>query len=569
MRAGQFRPAIDLLRKLVQAQPKNAQAINLLGRAHTSVGELAQGEHHFDRAVALAPHVAALWNDLGSCRIGLNKPADAARALEHAVKLDPNLAVAWAGLSSALAMLRRYDESVEAGHRCIQTGPQLPYGYQNTAMSLIESGRCEEAAQVATLGHQRLPAFYPTLSTLLQATHYISHDPAQLHALHRRFGELYRGVPLPPAITPLIPDRPLRIGILSADLRQHSVAHFAEPIITHRDRSQFALHLYYSGHTEPDAVSQRLRTAADHWTPVTTLDDATLDRRIRSDAIDILIELNGHTAGNRLTALLSKPAPLIITAIGYPNTTGIPAIDLRLVDPITDPPGSESLLTERPLRLDPCFLCYTPPSFAPPVSPLPDGPPTFVSFNALAKISTTTCELWAAVLRAAPDARLLVKCATGLSEPAVANRLRQRLVNAGVDATRLELLPATGGLDAHLATYARASVALDTFPYHGTTTTCEALWMGIPTVTLQGQSHVSRVGPSLLRAAGLPNLIAESPTHYAQIAATLIADRAALSKLRSELRARLATSPLCDAPAYATKFWTNIREAWRTRCTRA
>lgn len=566
MRAGQARPAIDVLRKLLVAQPRLAPAVNTLARAHVMLNEQAQALHHFERATQLAPHVAAFWSDYGSCLIGVGKPEAAVAALRRAVELDGGIANAWAGLSTALAMLKRYDESIDAGLRCIQAAPNIPHGYQNTAMSMIESGRSEEALRVAHQGHHHVPEFHPTLSTILQATHYVEHEPANLVAWHRRFGQLYRGVPLPPAVTPLDPERMLRVGVMSSDFRTHSVAHFAEPLIAGRDRARVALALYSTGRFTPDAVTERFRSMADGFVDVSGMDDAALDRQIRADGIDVLIELNGHTANNRVTALLSKPAPIIISAIGYPNTTGIPAVDLRLVDSITDPPGTESLLTERPLRIDPCFLCYRPREDAPPVSPLPDGPPVFASFNAMAKISKTTCELWSRTLAAAPGSRLLIKCATGLDQPAVAKRLLDRLVAAGIAADRVELVAARESLVHHLRLYSRGWIGLDPSPYNGTTTTCEALWMGVPVVTLEGASHVSRVSSSLLRAAGLGECVARTPEQYAAIAAGLAADRGRLESLRASLRSRVAASALCDASTYGVKFWEAVRQAWRSHC---
>jgi predicted O-linked N-acetylglucosamine transferase (SPINDLY family) len=314
-------------------------------------------------------------------------------------------------------------------------------------------------------------------------------------------------------------------------------------------------------------MEARFRGHFSQWIEAAIMDDAALDRAIRDARIDILIELSGHTAGGRLTALSRKPAPLIVTTIGYPNSSGHPAVDLRIVDSTTDPSGSETLATERLLRLDPCFLCYRPPADASePVLPAADAPITFGSFNLSTKVSQETLRLWASVLRAVPGARLLVK-SKSLGGDAARRHFLERLAARGIATDRVEIVGYTKGVAEHLALYGRVHVALDTTPYNGTTTTCEALWMGVPVVTLCGDRHASRVGASLLGAAGLGDLVARNADEFAEIAVRLATDRPRLADLRCTLRARLRSSPLTDAESYSARFHALLREAWRARCT--
>jgi len=244
-----------------------------------------------------------------------------------------------------------------------------------------------------------------------------------------------------------------------------------------------------------------------------------------------------------------------VTAIGYPDTTGVPAIDLRLVDSITDPPGSEGLCTENPLRLDPCFLCYTPPDEAPePAMPPAEAPITFGSFNNIAKVVPSTVALWSRALRAVPGSRLLLK-SIGLDDPSIRALALERFGREGIDPSRIDLRDA--GLDrgSHLALYGQVHVALDPTPYNGTTTTCEALWMGVPVVTLRGVRHASRVSSSLLSACGCGDWIAADPESFARIAAELAFDRGSLKGIRDTLRSSMRASALLDAPAYAKRLF--------------
>jgi predicted O-linked N-acetylglucosamine transferase (SPINDLY family) len=260
---------------------------------------------------------------------------------------------------------------------------------------------------------------------------------------------------------------------------------------------------------------------------------------------------------------------VIVSAIGYPNTTGHPCVDWRIVDSITDPAGDDAYCTERLARIDPCFLCYSPFADAPPPAMPAQGTPfTFGSFNLAAKVREQTVELWSAALARVPGSRLLLK-SKSISDPALLGRLMARLQAGGIDASRVDVAPYTKTNAEHLALYSRVHVALDCTPYNGTTTTCEALWMGVPVVCIAGDRHAARVGASLLHAAGCGEFLARTPAEFAQIAAGLAQDQGRLAALRSSLRARLAASPLMDQPAYAARFHAALRECWREHCRTA
>jgi predicted O-linked N-acetylglucosamine transferase (SPINDLY family) len=348
----------------------------------------------------------------------------------------------------------------------------------------------------------------------------------------------------------------LRVGYVSPDLYQHSVAFFLEPILAHHDRSRFEP-IVYSDTARPDAVTARLRARAAAWHEVRGLSDDQLARRIAASEIDVLIDLAGHTAGNRMGVFARRPAPVQVSYLGYPNTTGLAAIDYRITDATADPPGdADALHTEKLLRLPRCAWCYQPSPLAPPVAPSPamkNGFVTFGCFNALPKMNDPLLQLWAKLIASVPNARLVLK-SPGLKSEAAAAHVRDVLESAGLAADRFDLLPPVHPYAAHLASYETIDIALDTYPYNGTTTTCDALWMGVPVLTRAGRTHVSRVSASLLAAAGLPDWVTPTDDDYLARATRAAADIDALTALRSRLRDRMAASPLCDGQAMARAF---------------
>jgi predicted SAM-dependent methyltransferase len=342
------------------------------------------------------------------------------------------------------------------------------------------------------------------------------------------------------------------------------VAHFIEPVLAAHDRSKF--HVFcYSNVSYPDEVTERFRSLCEEWRDVAALTDSQVAERMRFDGIDVLIDLAGHTGGGRPYLLARKPAPVQVTWLGYPNTTGLAAVDYRLTDAWADPPGeSDRFHTEKLVRLPAGFLCYQPPADSPEVAPPPaakSGGVTFGSFNFLAKAMPAMVPLWARLLQALPEAKLLLK-SYGLSAQSARTALHAQFAEQGIGADRLIVLEPEASASAHLARYGEVDIALDCFPYNGTTTTCEALWMGVPVITLAGQSHVARVGSSILARAGLADLVAQSPQQYLDKAIALARDSARRSELRKSLRSRLRASPLLDAAAFTRGLESAYRDMW-------
>jgi predicted O-linked N-acetylglucosamine transferase (SPINDLY family) len=349
----------------------------------------------------------------------------------------------------------------------------------------------------------------------------------------------------------------LRIGYVSADFCQHAVAFFLEPVLAAHDPTAVETFCYV-GNRHADAVTARLRAATHHWRDISRMDDEAAAACIRADHIDVLVDLSGHTADHRLGVFARRPAPCQVTWLGYPATTGLTAMDFRVTDDACLPPGVEDRLhgSERLLRLPNVFCCYRPPADAPTVGPLPclDGTPiTFISCNALAKLSPATIALWSAVLSAVPDSRLRLH-APGGEDVSAQTWFHEKFAAHGIAAGRVVLSGEPLPVRAHLARYHAADLALDSTPYAGTTTTCEALLMGVPVITLAGESHVSRVGVSLLRAVGLTECVAQSTEEFVRMAVRLAADRKALATLRAGLRERLLSGPLGQTTAF-TRNW--------------
>jgi predicted O-linked N-acetylglucosamine transferase (SPINDLY family) len=456
-----------------------------------------------------------------------------------------------AGSGELRAALAQYRRALEADPACLTA--QLGIGNVMVDLWMLDD---------AVAAYERALALAPQSSTirsvLLFHRHYATTvNAAALYAEHRRAGDALQAKAAP--LTAPVPGAPagrrLRIGYVSPNFSRHSVGYFIEPVIRHHDRTQFEIFCYYC-HEKADDVTARFRTLADGWREVAAIDGAELAAVIRADGIDMLVDLAGHTKANKLAAFAHKPAPLQITWLGYPDTTGLPAMDLRLTDAVADPaPQADAFNSERLVRLDGGFLCYQPPADSPPVGKQvnPASSVVFCSFNNIAKLNPPMVQLWSQILAALPGARLLLK-ASSLNFAETADRVLESFENCGVGAGRVELHGWVAGRGQHLRMYAGVDIALDTFPYNGTTTSCEALWMGVPVVTRAGEVHMARVGASLLHAAGLDDLVARDARQYVAIAVALANDEARRRELRVGLRARLETSPLLDHAGFTRRL---------------
>jgi protein O-GlcNAc transferase len=502
--AGRAAEAERALRTSVSRQ-RTPEAFHALGLALRAQARLPEALEAWTQVVALEPDSAEAHDRLGAL-VADTEGFDAALPhFRHAVRLDPNLATAWCNLGLACAQTEQLHEALPALERALAIDPQLHKARLGCGLVYQKANRIDLAVEAYSRVVQDQPENHEAQSARLLCLNYLDTlTPEALAEEHRAFGRRLE-TPAPPPAPPrtVVGGRRLRLAIHSPDLRAHSVAYFLEPLLTHLDRTQFELVLYHD-HVVTDATSARLKAQASLWRNFASWPNATVEACVRKDAPDVLIDLAGHTGFNRLPVFARRVAPLQISYLGYPNTTGLASMDVRLTDAWADPPGrADTLHTERLVRFSSTAWSYLPAlSAPPPTAPPGDGTGTVVfgSFNNAAKLSHHTVALWARVLAAVPKSRLLLK-GSGLEDPAFQSLLRDRFAAREVDPCRIDFLGRTPGLESHLAVYHQIDIALDTFPYHGTTTTCEALWMG-PSDPHAGRSTTRQPGGSVAAAGG-------------------------------------------------------------------
>lgn len=540
---------------------------NMMAYVEVCRGRAGAALEHARRAAELSPQNAAYRVNLARV-LSFNRRAEEAIAeLGGAVRMAPTLVEAHALRAEVLIAAGRSGEALAALDEAAANVPDHADLLFVRANALRDIGRGREALAAYQALLARRPTDERVYSAWLGAMNYgVGLKPAEIADAHRRYArQMARFHPVtamasPPVAGMPLP-RPLRVGFVSGDIRAHSVSFFLEPLLRGLDRG-VVVPIAYATIARRDFVTERLAPLFSAWRTIEAVDPDRVCGMIRADAIHVLIDLCGHSGSPRMDVFRRRPAPVQATYLGYPNTTGLSQMDFRIVDSVTDPPGAEGLTAERLVRLDPCFLCYAPPAGAPDPSPPPEGDSfTFGSFNSLAKLSDETVDLWAGVLLDVPGSRLVLK-SIPLDDPIVRADVAERFKARGVGAERLSMSGWRRELTDHLGAYAAIDVALDPFPYHGTTTTCEALWMGVPVVSLAGEAHASRVGATLLGAVGLSELVAGDPAGYRAITARLAADRARLAAWRATLRGRVAASALCDAPAFCRGFERALLSMW-------
>ncbi len=570
---GRMTEAVDYLGKAHQLNPRDAVCAMRCGLALLAMRRTAEAEKALRRAVEIKPDFPEGWDNLAYCLKTQDRLDEACACHEKCLALKPDYAAGWYNFGLTLSLSGRSSEALARHDRALAVEPSYAMAHFGRAQALQQLHRTEEAVEEYARFLALQPAHHEARSYRLFALHNLEEvSREQLFAEHVAYGRAVVAPAAPPFTHAADPARRLRVAILSPDLRAHSCAYFIEPLVQHLDRAQFEIYLYHD-HFREDAISTRLKSLAAVWRNFVGQPAASVEKIIRADAPDILIDLAGHTGmTNRLPLFARRLAPVQITYLGYPNTTGLPAMDYRLTDAVADPVGdADHFATEKLLRFAPTAWTYTPPVDAPDVAAAPSlarGYVTFGCFNNLAKITDATLERWAQILTAVPTARLRLK-GLGLGEANVRDRCIERFRRVGLPVERIDLLERTTETKAHLALYHDVDIALDTFPYHGTTTTCEALWMGVPVVSLVGDRHMSRVGASLLSAVGHPEWLATAPEDYVRVAVALATDRESLAVTRAKLRSDLRSSPLLDHVGQAARLGECLREVWGVWCARA
>ena len=571
IQAGRAKDARAALMRLLPKHPGEAALHRALSVVCMLEGEKQQALYYADRAAKARPTDAAMHHNLGVIRAFASDTPGSITAFEKAIELEPGRPDTSRLLCRALAARDRLTDAIRIARAGLTSHPLDPDLTIQLAGALLRIGRAREAAESLRDAMTAHPDDANLANQRAFILNYVDDaDPSETLAAHVEMGKrlVRTNPPAAPRVRPTDPDRRLRLALISPDLNAHSVAFFIEPLLQHLDRTSFHITCYDTGGIR-DGVNARLRPLADQWREANAADHIATARAIMADQIDILIDLAGLTTNNSLRTLALTPAPLIGTYLGYPNTTGVPAVDFRIIDSITDPaPTADALATERLVRLDPCFLCYRPPKDAPEISPLPSANGehfTFGSFNHQQKLSEKTVALWSRVLQSVPGSRLLLKNMAFVSEEARTSVI-DRFAAHAITADRLILIDAVESMREHLSLYARIDAALDPPTYHGTTTTCEALYMGVPVITMAGNVHAARVGASLLTCVGHPKLIAAKDDEYVGIAQWLAKERERLASIRAGLRGDVMKSALCDEARFARRFAEILRGLWRERC---
>jgi predicted O-linked N-acetylglucosamine transferase (SPINDLY family) len=557
--------ATDSFRRAISADPEYADAYARLGDALLRSGQLAGAVEQFRRYATLRPADHRGWNNLGLALANAGHPGDAVGHLQKALELKPDYPDAHNTLGLAYEALGRKDEAIHHYREAVRLNPEFADAWSNLGTSLTEQGRADEAITALQRSLAVRPNAAPVHSNLLLTLNYSSsYTPAEVATEHRRWATIFGGGPVaPPVPADPDPDRPLRVGYLSGDFRAHTVAGFIEILLAHHDRDRFHVTGYPTA-PRTDDVTAKLERLADRFHPLVGLSDEQAAARIRADGIDLLIDLSGHTASNRLLVLARRPAPVQATLFGYPNTTGLAAVDYRITDAVADPPGeTEHLYSEDLLRLSGLAWAYQPPTDAPPVTPLPSLSRSTITFGCLnnaAKLSDACLDTWARLLAELPNARLVLLA--GTSEGGV-KRITDRFAAAGVDRGRLELV-ARLPRDEYFQAYQLFDIALDPFPYNGGVTTCDALWMGVPVLAVAGGSYVARQGASVMTHAGLSEFVADSPDRLIELAKTWADNREWLAEIRAGLRVQVARS-VGDGRRYVRSLEAALRQAWQDR----
>jgi predicted O-linked N-acetylglucosamine transferase (SPINDLY family) len=568
--AGRLDETRAIYEQVLAVDPRRPDALHYLGLLLSHLGDFGPALDLMERALALRPDVPQFHANLGNALRACDRRTEAAERYHAALRLKPDSPIYRLNLGNTLWELGRLDEALSALEEAAQRAPDSAAVHNGLGLVYKDLGRLDEAISSLQRAVELDPSLIVAASGWLYALNYQpSYSPEQIFAEHRQWAAAHAD-PLT-AVAPAnendpTPERRLRVGYVSSCFRDHAVNFFVEPLLKAHDRDAFEV-FCYSDVVCPDDVTRRLQTTADRWQSLVGLNAAAVAELIRHDGIDILVDLNGHMGAHRLLAFARRPAPVQATYIGYQATTGMAAMDYRLTDAHADPPGqTDAWHTEKLVRLPESFFCYEPPAECPDVVPPPcltSGEVTFGSFNAFAKVTSDVLSVWAEILRQTPGSKLnlIVPQSASLVE-----RVRRLMSQDGISPNRIVFVPRAARSE-YLLAYQRVDIALDPFPFNGHTTTCDALWMGVPVIAMCGRRYVERYGGTAIVALGLADFLATSCKDYIAAAVRLARDSERLAEIRAALRQRMAESALCDASGFAAKVEAAYRQMWKTWCS--
>lgn len=536
--------------KILEKEPQHLDARYFLGTLLAEQGRYPQARQHLEIAARLAPDSPYILNNLGNIHLLCGEDAAAEQAFRKALRVAPEMPEAQTNLGNLLVRKGALEEAIGLAQQVVAARPEQIAAHVMLANALKDQGRIDEAIPHFRRAAELAPGNAVARSNLLMALNYSAAlSPAEIRTTHEEWAS--RFPPAQPRPARARAGR-LRVGYLSPDLGRHPVGYLMEPVLAAHDREAFEI-CVYSDNRSPDDMTARLRAGVDCWRDVGGLGNDDLASVLATEGLDVLVELAGHGAGNRLAMLGRRFAPVQVSYLGYPATTGLKSIDYVITDRALDPSDSDQAFYAEKLWWlpRPCFA-FRPDAEFPAVAPLPAataGSLTFGSFNALAKISPAVIDLWAAVMRALPDARLLMQ-ARALSDPGSRLRLAEAFRERGVAPDRIEMAGFTS-LPQHLELFSRTDVCLDTFPWNGHMTTLDSLWMGVPVLTLAGDRRAARMGAAIMGELGLTDFIAATPEEFVARAVALAGDPIVLGDLRTSLRDRLGRSRLADGAGLA------------------
>jgi predicted O-linked N-acetylglucosamine transferase (SPINDLY family) len=567
--AGQLDEAMAACRQAIQLKPDFAGAYSNLGNALTNLGQLDEAIAAYRQAIRIKPDYAEAHNNLGNALKGKGQLDEAIAFHRQAIRLKPDLAGAHSNLGNALTDLGQLDEAIASYRQSIRLKPDYAEAHSNLGSALKDKGRLDEAIASYRQAIRLKPDYAEAHSNLIYTLHFHpGYDGRMIHEELGRWSRQY-AEPLKKFIQPHSndrdPDRRLRIGYISSVFGENPVGWFLLPLLANHDHQCVEV-FAYAQVAAPDAMTQRLGAHTDAWRSLVGLSDAQAADLIRQDRIDVLVDLGLHAANACLPIFAHKPAPVQVTYLAYAGSSGLTTMDYRLSDPYLDPAGGDdSIYSEQTIRLPQTYWCYRP------VVDLPLQPPpalekgfiTFGCLNDFGKVNEPLLSLWARVLGAVPHSRLLLHAYEGSHRQRVLDHLQRE----GIDPQRVSFV-GRAPVAAYLERYRSIDIALDTHPYGGGTTTCDALWMGVPVVSLAGKTAVGRAGLSILTNVGLPELVANTPEEYVRLAVDLAGDLPRLKELHSTLRQRMQASPLMDGPRFARNVEAAYRQMWRNWCQR-
>jgi len=569
---GQLDEAVEIYQRALEMMPNCAEILNNLGAVLRIQGKLNEAIACYQRGLEVKPNFPELINNLGTALKDLGQLNNALTHYQRSIEIKPDFAEAHYNLGLIFQTLWQSDNAINSYRRALKINPNHADSHNNLGAVLKDCGDMEAALVSIRRALEINPEYSSAHSNLLFIQNYMAgQSPSQLLAEAQRFGEVVARLARPYNTwsNSAEVNRCLRIGLVSGDLGDHPVGFFVDSVLsalaaTNADRLEIFV---YSNRFCSGEINERLKACCRRWYSAVGVSDKVLAQRIHEDTVDILIDLSGHTGLNRLPVFAWKPAPIQVSWLGYFATTGVTAIDYLIADPWTLPPSEEPHFTEAIWRLPETRLCFTPPNVAVDVSALPalnNGYLTFGCFNNLSKMNEDVVALWARVLTAVPNSRLLLK-APQLNDDTSHQDIAERFVFQGIESKRIILERPSPRAD-YLAAYQRVDIALDPFPYPGGTTTVEALWMGVPVLTLTGERFLARQGVGLLMNAGLPDWVATDPDDYVARAVAHASDLQRLAALRSRLRAQVLASPIFDAPRFAKHFESALRDMWKIWC---